>query len=369
MLFFFAGCGSRSALLPPEQDGVGGGGSPAEGGGGAVFGTSTSTATPVCDLEDLSSWKAEHFRDDGNYDRAAIAASGVPWVALKVHDGDIVLREISVSSETGILVARSFEIPDSPVYPVALDVSDARFALLTTTGINWNGDLELWSIDRKTLEILRVPVGAPPTDPGYTVATAIGVLGDDIALAYARLIDDVATIEIRNTALEVQVSAVVDGTLLRGVRAGASGLDVYSSATLRVHVEAGKITEHPVDPEWTVMGGLDDTLAQFGDEIRLVQGDTAWGGPWPHTQISPPAVIRFHDGHPAFSLETELTGVVGYPVGTELRWMDIEPSDEASGIGVALLPVVEENRLGLFYLGLDIPHPEQPLRYFGRVCP
>ena len=29
---------------------------------------------------------------------------------------------------------------------------------------------------------------------------------------------------------------------------------------------------------------------------------------------------------------------------------------------------LEDGRVGLFYLGLEIPHPEQPLRYFGRIC-
>ena len=38
------------------------------------------------------------------------------------------------------------------------------------------------------------------------------------------------------------------------------------------------------------------------------------------------------------------------------------------GIGVAMLPVVEDRRLGLFSLGLEIPRPEQPLRYYGIAC-
>jgi hypothetical protein len=48
--------------------------------------------------------------------------------------------------------------------------------------------------------------------------------------------------------------------------------------------------------------------------------------------------------------------------------MEIEPTLDASGLGVGMFPVVEEGRLGLFYLGLEIPNPEQPLRYFGRRC-
>ena len=42
---------------------------------------------------------------------------------------------------------------------------------------------------------------------------------------------------------------------------------------------------------------------------------------------------------------------------------------DAPGFGVGLMPMFESGRMGLFYLGLEIPHPEQPLRYFGRRCP
>jgi hypothetical protein len=78
--------------------------------------------------------------------------------------------------------------------------------------------------------------------------------------------------------------------------------------------------------------------------------------------------VRAHGGRAVVSLHTELTGVVGFPSDGQLEWMEIEPAPDASGIGLALMPVLEEGRMGLFYLGLEIPKPEQPLRYFGRVC-
>jgi hypothetical protein len=330
--------------------------------------TGGSGGQPGCLAADVLTWSAEHHRDDGDYERAAVATSGVPWVALKVQDGNVVVRQLGVDEQAGILVLDSFEIPDSPVYPVALDVSDTRFVLLTTTGINWNGDVDLWSVDRASGAVIRAPVGDPPMDPAYTVGSAIGLLGDDVAIAYSRLADDQGTIEIRDAALQVVTSMPVDGVSFTAVRRSPSALDIYAGANLRVHIEAGAITAEPTEPGWTAMGGLEDYLVEYGDQIRMTQGDQVWSGPWPHSQISPPAVVRAHGGRAVFSLETELTGVVGYPSDGELHWMPIEPAPGASGIGLALLPVLEEGRMGLFYLGLEIPHPEQPLRYFGRVC-
>lgn len=359
-------CGSRSSLSPGSAAQGGGAGA-----GGAVVSSSSaggSGGQPGCLAADVLTWSAEHHRDDGDYERATVATSGVPWVALKVRDGNVVVRQLGVDEQAGILVLDSFEIPDSPVYPVALDVSDTRFVLLTTTGINWNGDVELWSVDRASGAVLHAPVGEPPIDPAYTIGSAIGLLGDDVAIAYSRLIDDQGTIEIRDAALQVVTSTPVDGVSFNAVRRSPSALDIYAGANLRVHIEAGAITTEPTEPGWTAMGGLKDYLVQYGDQIRMTHGDQVWSGPWPHSQISPPAVVREHGGRAVFSLETELTGVVGYPSGGELHWMPIEPAPDAPGIGLALLPVLGEGRMGLFYLGLEIPQPEQPLRYFGRVC-
>jgi hypothetical protein len=361
-------CGARSSLsIDGDTEAVGGSG----GGSGITASSSTSSAgggAPACLSEDLSTWPVERYRDDGDYERAAVATRGVPWVALKVRDGNIVLERLGIDAGTGIAVLESFELPNSPVYPVGLDVSDTRFVLLTTTGINWNGDVELWSVERSSGAVIRVPVGSPPADPAYTVGSALGLVGDDVVLAYSRLIENQGTLELRDGTLQVVQSLALDGTSFTAVHRSESALDVYVGAAGRLHVEGGAITEEPVDPSWQVMGGLEEALVQYGDQIRLTQSGQTWDGPWPHTQISPPAVVRSHGGRSVFSLETELTAVVGYPLGDKLEWMEIEPAQGASGTGVALMPLLEDGRMGVFYLGLEIPQPEQPLRYFGRAC-
>ncbi|HTJ81998.1 MAG TPA: hypothetical protein VL400_09740 [Polyangiaceae bacterium] len=362
-------CGARTSLT--DDDGATG----SVGSGGGALATTLASGSGGgagagldCDPNDMTTWSAERYRDDGDYERFAVATSGVPWVALKRRDGNVVIEQIGIDDDAGIIVSDSFELPDSPVYPVALDVSPTRFVVLTTTGINWNGDVALWSVDRETGAVTQVPIGDPPEDPAYTVGSALGLVGDDVVVAYARLIDDQGVLEIRDAALQVQDSRVLDGTSFTPVRRTETELDVYVGANERFRVSGSDVTSEPVDPEWHILGGLGDDLVQYDADIRLIHGDQVWSGPWPHTQISPPAVVRSDGQKAVFSLETELTAVVGYPRGAALEWMEIEPTLDASGLGVGMFPVVEEGRLGLFYLGLEIPNPEQPLRYFGRRC-
>lgn len=374
----FAACGARSSLGIGVSSG-GGAGTPSGGGAGASSGGSAGSpaiedagpgqpdAAPGCSLEDLSSWHTERYRDFGDYERAAVALAGVPWVALKVKGGNIALEKLGVDAQ-GIVVEDRVEVPGSPVYPVALDVDARRFVMLTTTGINWNGDVELWRIDRASGAVVHVPVGNPPSDPAFTIYSALGLVGDDVVLAYSRIAENEGMIEIRDDLLEVVQSRVVSGSSFTGVRTDGA-VDIYVGSTSRVHAEAGALTQSPVDPDWSVIGGLDGFLVQTGTAIRMTRGADVWSADWPHTQISPPAVVRTGAGRAAFSLETELTGVVGYVAGGELQWLRIESAPGASGTGLALLPVVDHNRLGLFYLGLEIPHPEQPLRYYGLACP
>lgn len=362
-------CGARTPPTIDDAEGDGTGGSASTSAATASTGPGGSGGGLDCVLTDLATWKPERYRDFGDYERAAVATSGVPWVALKVREGNIVIERLGIEDDVGITVLEAFELPDSPVYPVALDVSDERFVVLTTTGINWNGDVELWSVDRHSGSVLRAPIGEPPADPAYTVGSALGLVGADVVVAYSRLIDDEGVVELRDAQLQVIESRAVSSVSFQAVRGFDEALDVYLGAVSRLRFQGRTITEEAVDPTWHILGGLEDYLVQYGDEIRLAHDDQIWSGPWPHTQISPPAVVRKGaDGRVAFTLETELTSVVGHPGATGLEWMPIEAAPGASGIGVGLLPVLQEGRLGQLYLGLEIPMPEQPLRYFGRVC-
>jgi hypothetical protein len=335
--------------------------------GSSSTSSSSSGGQKECFLNDLSSWEIESSRDDGDYPRGVAATSGTSWVALAVTNGNLVIERLGIDDQAGIAILEKFEVPNSPVYPLAFDVNDARFVLLTTTGINWNGTLELWLIERASGEVLRMPVG-DPDDPNYTIRAALALVGDDIAMAYARPANNEGVIEIRNGSLDVVTSQPVNTSQFQGVWRSPLALDIYLGANSLAHVESGAITIEPVSPEWQVIGGLEDILVEMDAQFRMTRGDDVWLGPWPHTQISTPAVVRKQGEMAVFSLNTELTGVIGYPHDGALDWMHIESMPGAWGAGVGLMPLIEERRVGIFYMGIEIPKPEQPLRYFGRVC-
>jgi hypothetical protein len=373
-LLLVVACGARSSLLTdsPREAGV-----PVADAGpvGPVddAGNDGPEIGPTCNLGDMTTWRKERYRDTGDYERAAVDVSGEPWVALKVQGGNVVLARLGVDASQGIVFRDRIEIPSSPVYPAALDVDSTRFVLLTSSGINGDGDIELWRVDRNGGSTLRVPVGNPPTDPGYTADSAVGLVGSNIVVAYARLGGIQGTIELRDDRLNVIQSLAVGHDSFTAVRTSSGAVDVYEAASNpvpaeRVHAENGMLLQQAVDPSWSVIGGLGGFLVETGTEIRMTQGTAAWSGAWPHSQISPPAVVRTAADKVAFSLETELTAVVGYPTDAGLAWQPIEVAPGAPGTGAALLPVIEQGRLGLFYLGLEIPSPQQPLRYFGLEC-
>ncbi len=362
-------CGARSALT---VDGAGAGAGGADGASTSANGASSGGsggATSTCRRDDLSTWRTERYRDQGDYERTAVAVSGLPWVALKVQGGNVVLAKLGLDPTKGITFDERVEIPSSPVYPVALDVDDRRFVLLTTSGINWNGDSTLWRIDRASKAIVSIPIGDPPADPADTIDSAIALAGDDILLAYGRPAEGDSVVELRGDDLVVHQSATVSENLAYAVHASTTAADVYLGKSTHLHAEGGVLSPAPADPAWQVIGGLDDFRVWMGAQIRLTDGASTWSAAWPHTQISPPAVVRTDGGRAAFSLETELTAVVGYTTTAGLAWLSIESAPDAPGAGLGLLPMIEPGRLGLFYLGLEIPHPEQPLRYYGLACP
>jgi hypothetical protein len=366
-------CGRSSLFV---GSGAGGNASSTSGSGTSVGTTSTVSATsvgttggPTCNKNDLTTWRTERYRNNGDYQRAAVAVSGVPWVALKPTNGNMILAELGLDPAQGIVFLQQIEVPSSPVYPVALDVDEKRAVVLTSSGINFNGDIELWRIDRVDGSVVHAPVGSPPQDPAFTVGAAIGLVGDHVAVAYSRYAENQGTIELRDADLQILQTMPMDPSSFIAVRNDASTVDLYDGAAKRVRASASSLTLEPVDPDWQTIGGLGNVLVQFDTGVRMTNGMTSWLGPFPHTQFSPPAVVRTHGTQAVFSLETELTAVVGHVNGSALDWLRIDTAPEAPGLGLGLMPVVEDGRLGLFYLGLEIPSPIQPLRYYGLACP
>lgn len=348
--------------------------SPTRDGGALADAGPRADAAAACVPSERATWVVETFDAGGDYDRFAPALSGQPWVALDEHGGEVVFLELGVD-HTGIVVRRRVELPDSPVYPLAFDTDGTRFALLATSGANWNGTPSLWLLDSSTGSLARAGWPEIAPDSPFTQRAAVGLVGDGVMVASVSAADDRAWVELRDGLLSV-VERVEQPDALGVVaaRSGPGELVVYlrtrSAPRAVLAIDAAGIEPRPDDGDaHEIIGGLEGYVVEHDHDFRIRRGERVWSGEWPHTQISPPAVLRLHGDLVAFSLQKELSGTVGYADGDALAWLDVEPRPGASGIGVAMLPVVEERRLGLFYLGLEIPRPEQPLRYFGIVCP
>lgn len=382
------GCG-RSGLVGDSASGgsaaegahaaSSGSSSPVSGSSGsnASSGTSSTSVSassgstfPTCKIDDMSTWRTEQFHDQGDYDRAVGAVSNVPWVALKPKGGNIVLERLSVDASQGIVVDEKFEVPDSQVYPVSLDVDDQRFVFATTSGINWNGEVQVWRVDRQSGAITHVVVGPTPADPNETASAVVGLAGSGIVIGYGRLADPTGSVDLREDDLVHGWGVVTGSSSFTAVRSSSTAIDVYAGTNEKVHLEGGGITYSPMaDPGWEAIGGQGGFVVDFANQIRLKNGTSEWLGAWPDTQISPPAIARLDGSRAAFSLNGELSPAVGYMNGNALAWLHIDPIDGSSGLGDGLVPVIEPGRLGVFYLGIDIPSPVQRLRYFGKACP
>lgn len=89
LVAFLAACGARSSLdatIAASDD------------AGVRADVATFDAAPTCNPADLSTWRIERYRDFGDYERTAVAISGAPWVALKLHGGNIALVNLSMST-------------------------------------------------------------------------------------------------------------------------------------------------------------------------------------------------------------------------------------------------------------------------------
>lgn len=326
-------------------------------------------AAAPCRLDDPLGWPVERFEAGGDYDRAVAATAGVPWIAAREEGGNLVFLEVSVSA-SGIAITDRVELPDVPLYPVGFDTDGERFVALATTGNNWNGLVERLVYDRRSGALERSVWDDLGPDSSYTVRGGAALVGANAVLAAARADDDELLVELRDPAGAVVASARREETFaVLLIHDASEEVSVYAGAVGRFVVTPFGIERADVDPGgYQVMGGLGDLVVEYDRDVRIRGPEQVWSGTWPHTQISPPAVLRRDGERVAFSLQKELSGALGFTLGGELEWLHVDSVPGARGLGVALLPVVEERRLGLFYLGLEIPRPHQPLRYFGVAC-
>src|SRR5262249_53412979 len=99
-------------------------------------------------------------------------------------------------------------------------------------------------------------------------------------------------------------------------------------------------------PSGDVIGGLGEHVVELGDRVTLRGGSAMTSAVWPHSQVSPPAIVRTDGSRVAFSLQMELSGTVGHTLSGDLEWLEFRDSPMAHGIGVAMMPVVTDRRIG-----------------------
>lgn len=354
-LVLVAGCYLHHGLEPRDHD---------AGPAGDV-----DAGVTTCASSDPSTWAVERFDAGGDYDRAVAATSGVPWIALRRADGDLVFLRVGVRS-SGIVIEERVDVPGAPLVPLGFDTDGTRFVAVTTTGLNWNGVVEAVWLDRSSGAVERRVWDALGPDSSFTVRGAAALLGDLAVFAAVRADTDVAHVEMRGADLGVVTERTQPGAYsVLAIRRAADEIDLVFGGRTSLRVTAREMLPGAGGPAgYDLIGGQGAFVVEHAADFRVRRGDEVWSGPWPHTQISPPAVLRRIDARAAFSLTKELSGAVGYTHEDRLEWLHVEPAPGASGAGSALMPVVEASRLGLFYLGLEIPRPERPLRYYGVVC-
>jgi hypothetical protein len=340
-------------------------GSPRDGGSPGDAGARID-ASPRCDPFNRNTWIEEHFNAGGDFRRAVPALSGHPWLALSRRAGSLVFVQIEIG-DAGLSIVREIEADPGPAHPVAFDTDGHRFVALTTTGHNWNGEVHVVWHDPEAGSMRKEPWAALGPESMWLVGGAVGLTEGGVVVAGRRADLDVAHLEVRSDGGAVLARLErADTWRTVAVRIDDGTLDVYLDQT-RFQV-TGAAIEMAGNVRVPVLGGLGPFTVTADREFTLHGRDRDWSGPPPHTQYSPPAVVRIHDGEAVFSLQKELSGVLGFPDGDRLGWLHGVPGPGASGLGVALMPVLGEQRMGFVYLGLEIPRPDQPLRYFGLGC-
>lgn len=358
---------SHGASTAPDSDGGIEEGGVADGG---VEDGGRSDGGPIpCTSSDPRTWTVERHNAGGDFERAVAATSGVPWIAAREADGNLVFLSLGVG-RSGITIEERIELSDTPLYPIGFDTDGTRFVALTTSGTNWNGDVETVLYDASRGELTRRPWADIGETSNFTVTGGAALVGDNTVFAASRADDDVLVVELRSAAGAVVASMERPSTIgVRLIRVRDDAVELRAGANGRYRITPSSIVEEEAEAgAYRVIGGMGEYRVEHDRDFRIRSEGDLWSGPWPHTQISPPAVLREGGGRVAFSLQKELSGAVGFTHRDGLEWLHVEGALGASGVGFALLPVVEENRLGLFYLGLEIPRSDRPLRYFGVAC-
>ena len=323
----------------------------------------------------LKGWSEVDVRLGGDFQRLVAAASseasGV-WLAggagpdvkgvTELLRVEVLQRAPRIAEDIALAGTDGWE-------PLALAVAPERFALVAR-GPNGDAWLALFARDGTPLE--RITIDELQRDLGNNMAADVAWAGADIVVAAVRYGEpsDHFVVQRRDSALGARWSEAPwhePPTTTLSFRFRPNGGVLRTRAALYDVTLAGLskrpddvIALGPIGAASSAWTGIDPNgFAQNGfvlepDNAAIVRG------PWPGHQWSGESIPVYESAAGIFITgNVELAPFIGWFSASTLTWIAIP---RLGGGGIAL---GDANNVGAFFVGLEIPHPEQPLRYWG----
>lgn len=311
----------------------------------------------------LRGWAEVDMLLGGDYERL-VAADAAGASALWLVGGGRTRRNeparlLRVEIATGIpRVAETIAVPGTESWePLAL-ATDGMDFILAARGPT--GEALLARIERGGRTTASTSVEALRKDLMYRLEADVALRDGDVVLAMRRLGVDRFVIERRDAALALRWSEALTPS---SFRLRPDGTRLRTNASLYALEATGLRRMSGAVAVWGTIGATRGAWVGVGNkgfELERDDGSTVRGA-WPGSTFSGWGYL------PAFESTTgvfiagnvDFAPVLGWFQAGALTWIQVPRS---GGAGV---PYGEASAVGMFLLGIEIPRPEQPLRYWG----
>ena len=368
----FAACGSRTSLpgLGEERDEIDAGiqtavdaGSIATADAAMADATRPDAARKRCPTP-LSEWVETDVLLGGDFERVVAAAASDRseiWLAAggraSVRGATRLVRvELRAGSPR---IAEDIALAATEGWePLALAVVGPRVAIAARAS---SGESELAIFSRDGTLVARTSIAALEIEIRYRLEADLAWSGDDLVVAARRFgTPDHFVVERRDASLALKWSAPLtsvdfrlrpDGSLLRT----SAGLYDVTSSGLRAdpsHVTALS----PIGAASAAWTGIDATgFVLARDGARDVRGG------WPGGSFATNGFIPVYESAAGIFItgNVDLGPSIGWFGANDLTWIAVPH------LGGGVVPYADANDVGLFFVGIEIPRSEQPLRYWG----
>jgi hypothetical protein len=373
-----AACGSRSSLpVPHDEPPLGGDAGIAPYDDAAVVDSAVQDAKSEAGRDAsarctgrLQGWSEVDERLGGDFEVLVAAApseaTGI-WLAgggrVGVQGLTHLLR-VEVQDRSP-LIAEDVPLESTEGWePLALAVASTRVALVAR-GANGEPWLALFTHDGAAAA--RAQIDELLLDPGNLMEADVAWAGGDLVVAAVRLgHEDQFLVQRRDASLAVQWSAFPwkeppttplsfrlrpDGSLLR------TRSSLYDTAPSGVHLVASGLDA------FALIGAAPAAWAGAESTAFVLERDdgSVALGKWPGSSWTSNGWIPVYASTTGVFItgNLDLAPVIGWFDATSVEWLAI-PRMGGGGIAFA-----DADNVGAFFIGLEIPKPDQPLRYWG----